>query len=98
LYFDSLPTHRSFELRQYLENQLRISYIFSPPYSPDFNGIESVFSIYKNRLKRERLKALSKGESIDLVNKTKEIFNEITKEKVVNCINFSLNKLFNHKL
>ena len=70
--------------------------MFCPPYSPDLNPIESVFSIYKNRLKRERLKALAKDEFIDLVAMTKNIFDEIEKEKIVNCINFSLNKLFNH--
>ena len=41
------------------------------------NPIESVFSIYKNLLKRERLKSLTKGEDINLVNETKKIFDEI---------------------
>ena len=31
LYFDNLSVYRSFEIRQYLENQLRMSYIFCPP-------------------------------------------------------------------
>ena len=82
-------------MRQHLDH-LQIPYIFCPPYSPDFNGIESVFSIYKNKLKRDRLKAIVKGEHIDLVTKTREIFDEIKKDKIIACINFSLNKLFNH--
>jgi len=55
-----------------------------------------VFSIYKNKLKRERLKALANGDEIDLEKQTKLIFNEIEKDKIIACINFSLNKLFNH--
>ena len=57
LFFDNLAVHRSKEVREHLNQQL-IPYVFCPPYSPDFNGIESVFSIYKNKLKRERLSDL----------------------------------------
>ena len=90
-----MAVHRSFDVRSHLE-QLNIPYIFNPPYSPDFNGIESVFSIFKNKLKRYRLKALVNGERIDLMEQAKIIFNKIDQTKIVNCINYSLNKLFNH--
>ena len=46
-YFDNLSVHRSYDVRTHLEAN-QIPYIFCPAYSPDFNGIESVFSIYKN--------------------------------------------------
>ena len=55
IYFDNLSVHRSLEVRNRLD-ELSIAYVYSPPYSPDFNGIESVFSILKNKLKRLRLK------------------------------------------
>ena len=42
-------------------DKLKIKYVFNPPYSPDCNGIESVFSIFKNRLKRDRLSAIING-------------------------------------
>ena len=54
IYFDNLAVHRSRDVREELDN-LQIPYIFCPPYSPDCNPIESVFSIYKNQLKRRRL-------------------------------------------
>lgn len=54
IYMDNLSVHRSNEIRRRLD-ELSIGYVYSPPYSPDFNGIESVFSIYKNKLKRERI-------------------------------------------
>ena len=78
-----------------MENN-KIPCIFCPAYSPDFNGIESVFSIYKNKLKRERIKALANDKPIDLEEHTKRIFKEISKDKIVGCIEFSLNKLFNY--
>ena len=46
-YFDNLSVHRSYDVRSHLETN-NIPYIFCPAYSPDYNGIESVFSIYKN--------------------------------------------------
>ncbi len=47
IYFDNLAVHRSREVREELDH-LEMPYIFCPPYSPDCNPIESVFSIYKN--------------------------------------------------
>ena len=47
IYFDNLSVHRSKDVRDELD-RLEIPYIFCPPYSPDCNPIESVFSIYKN--------------------------------------------------
>jgi len=54
IYFDNLSVHRSKHIRERLD-ELSIAYVYSPPYSPDFNGIENVFSIFKNKIKRERL-------------------------------------------
>ena len=96
IYFDNLSVHRSWDVRNHME-KLDIPYIFCPAYSPDFNGIESVFSIFKNRLKRERLIALANDRQIDLEEQTRKIFDKIEKDKIIACINFSLNKLFNHK-
>ena len=57
IYFDNLSVHRSHAIRDRL-NELSIAFVFSPPYSPDFNGIESVFFIFKNKMKKERMKAI----------------------------------------
>ena len=64
-FFDNLSVHRSYDVRNYLEIN-NIPYIFCPAYSPDFNGFEFVFSIFKNKLKRERLQALANERHIDL--------------------------------
>jgi transposase len=55
---DNLNVHRSNDVMDRLE-ELSIEYVFSPTYSPDFNPIESVFSIFKNKFKRMRIKAIS---------------------------------------
>ena len=51
IYMDNLAVHRSKEVKDRMD-ELSIPYIFSPPYSPDYNPIESVFSIFK----REKVK------------------------------------------
>ena len=37
---------------------MSIPYIFGPPYSPDYNPIENVFSMFKRELKIKRLEAI----------------------------------------
>ena len=54
VYFDNLSVHRSKLVRERLD-ELSIPYIFNPPYSPEFNGIESVFPIAKAQIKRIRM-------------------------------------------
>ena len=43
IYMDNLSVHRSRAVKERLD-ELSIAYVFGPPYSPDFNPIESVFS------------------------------------------------------
>ena len=65
MFFDNLKVHTSNDVMERLE-ELSIPYVLSPTYSPDFNGIESVFSIFKNKMKRLRLKALVHDYEVDL--------------------------------
>ena len=57
---DNLSVHRSNEVKDRM-NEMSIGYIFGPPYSPDYNPIESVFSIAKREIKTKRLEATIKG-------------------------------------
>ena len=59
IWFDGLAVHRSRIVRERLD-KLGIAYIQSPGYSPDYSGVEAIFSIFKNRIKKERLKAIHK--------------------------------------
>ena len=93
IYMDNLSVHRSLEVRERMD-ELSIAYVYSPPYSPDYNGIESVFSIFKNKLKRERLKAIVEKREMDYQKRAIELFHQIDVIKINECINFSLNNLF----
>ena len=57
IYMDNLSVHRSREIRDRMDD-LNFAYVYGPPYSPDFNPIESVFSIFKRQMKNERLRAI----------------------------------------
>ena len=43
IYMDNLSVHICKTVKERLD-ELSIAYVFGPPYSPDFNPIESVFS------------------------------------------------------
>ena len=73
LYMDNLAVHRSRHVRERMD-ELGIAYVFNPPYSPEFNGIETVFSTFKDRLKRKRLYAIQHGERFDYINEIKRTF------------------------
>ena len=57
LFMDRLNVHRSPVVQARMES-LGMKCIFNASYSPDFNPIEGVFSVTKNYVKRERLKAI----------------------------------------
>ena len=78
-------------------DELGFAYIFGPAYSPDFNPIESVFSIAKAKLKKRRLAAIINGYEIDIWNEIKAAFAGIDVLKVCHCINHSNKLLFNYK-
>ena len=59
IYMDNLSVHRSKAVKERLD-EMSILYVFGPPYSPDYNPIESVFSIAKKELKTRRLEAVLK--------------------------------------
>ena len=65
LYMDNLSVHIS-KVVKYRLDELGIAYVYGPPYSPDFNGVESVFSIVKQKIKQARLKAIVNGDEINL--------------------------------
>ena len=51
---DNLSVHRSRDVKERMD-ELSIPYIFSPPYSPDYNPIELVFSLFKKEMKKKRI-------------------------------------------
>ncbi len=82
---DNLRVHNCNKVTDRLD-ELELEYVFTPAYSPDFNPIESVFSIFKNRFKRMRIGSIVHGREINYETEIHRIFGLIEKEKVVNCI------------
>ena len=76
IFMDNLAVHRSKAVRDRME-ELSIAFVFSPPYSPDYNPIESVFSIAKREIKQRRLTALLGGKKIDVKSEIRSVFENI---------------------
>ena len=73
IYMDNLAVHRSNTLKERMD-EMSIPYIFGPPYSPDYNPIESVFSIFKKEIKTRRLEAVLKKKRFNIKANVKEVF------------------------
>ena len=54
LYLDNLSVHRSAEIKARMD-ELGFGYIFAAAYSPGLNPIETIFSLSKSYIKRQRL-------------------------------------------
>ena len=57
IWMDGFTVHRSNIIKERMD-ELGFVWIQNPGYSPDYNPIKAVFSIYKNKLKRARMKAI----------------------------------------
>lgn len=74
LVLDNLPTHKVAGVVDAVEDRdARVLYL--PPYSPDFNPIEQVFSKIKTELRRRELRTIPElehafGESLDWITPT----------------------------
>lgn len=71
---DNLSSHKGQAIRDVIE-AAGADLLFLPPYSPDFNPIEQVFSKIKNELRRRELRTISAlenafGESTDWITNT----------------------------
>ena len=63
---DNLSVHKTNFSKELLK-QLHITPIFNIPYSPQFNGIESYFSLLKNEYKKLLLERVRRGDLVDAV-------------------------------
>ncbi len=66
LFLDNLSVHKTKRVKHVLE-ELQIIPIFNVPYSPDFNGIESYFSLVKAEYKTLLLDLIMRDEEVDTV-------------------------------
>ena len=89
---DQLSVHRNHTVKSRIDDlSFRLS--FTPRYSPDYNGIESVFSMVKDNLKRQRLYAIMNNKRVNLNYMISKAFNELCPHKVAKCVAKSLELL-----
>ena len=67
-------------------DELGFAYVYSPVYSPQFNGVEEVFAMAKREIKRRRLQAIIDNEDVNLNLLIKESFESIDNLKIAHCI------------
>jgi transposase len=60
MFMDNLQVHKTEEVSPVCQER-KVQKIFNVPYSPDFNGIESYFSLLKSEFKRSLLQQLLRG-------------------------------------
>jgi transposase len=73
LVLDNLPTHKVKAVAD-AGHAVEARVLYLPPYSPDFNPIEQVFSKIKNELRRRELRTIAElekafGESLDWITR-----------------------------
>ena len=64
IFMDNLQVHKTKEVLETCK-RLKARPIFNVPYSPDFNGIETYFSLIKGEYKKLILERLIKGIKVD---------------------------------
>lgn len=62
--------------------RLKITPIFNVPYSPDFNGIESYFSLVKGEYKKLLLRSLIKEDTFDVKELIEASIKSVSNDKV----------------
>ena len=65
IYMDNLTVHTSKVIKERMD-ELGFAYVYSPVYSPQFNGVEEVFAMAKREIKRRRLQAIIDNEDVNL--------------------------------
>ena len=92
LVMDNLRVHHSNAAIERI-NELGFEYIFTPPYSPDANPIEMVFSIFKGQLKKERIKGIIQNRQVQIPQLIERLWLQLEREKIINCIEHVLKYL-----
>ena len=84
LFIDNLSVHKTVDARAAYE-RLNITPVFNVPYSPQFNGIESYWSILKQHYKKLLLYHLMHEQPVDSVDLIKSSVKRVPAQLVKNC-------------
>lgn len=87
IFMDNLSVHKT-NISKDLFTELNILAIFNIPYSPQFNGIESYFSLLKCEYKKLILEKVMKGDPVDAVSLIKTSIGKIDDKKTMKCVKY----------
>jgi transposase len=85
VFLDNLAVHKTKEVMETYE-RLNIKPIFNVPYSPQFNGIESYFSLLKGEYKKRLMQKSLNDNKLKIVDIIKTSINQVADEKTRRCI------------
>jgi transposase len=88
LIMDNLPAHHAKSVKQFLQSH-NIAYLFTPPYSPEFNPIEEAFSKTKHVVRREKPRTLETLEEV-----LRKGLKTVTEDDAINYINHSYDYVY----
>ena len=92
IFMDNLQVHKTKEILETCK-RLKARPIFNVPYSPDFNGIETYFSLLKGEYKKLMLERLIKGIKVDSSSMIVQSIQKVDKEKAKKCVTGGLNRI-----
>ena len=88
LIMDNLPAHHAKSVKQFLQSH-NIAYLFTPPYSPEFNPIEEAFSKTKHVVRQEKPRTLE-----TLEDAFRKGLKSVTGDDAINYINHSYDYVY----
>ena len=84
IFMDNLQVHKTKEVLETCK-RLKARPIFNVPYSPNFNGIQTYFSLLKGEYKKLILERLIKGIKVDSSNMIVQSIQKVDQEKARRC-------------
>ena len=92
IFMDNLQVHKTKEVLETCK-RLKVRPIFNVPYSPDFNGIETYFSLLKGEYKKIILERLIKGIKVDSSSMIVQSIQKVDQGKAKRCVARGLNRI-----
>ena len=81
-----LSVHKTLRVKSVMQ-ELDLIPIFSVPYSPQYNGIESYFFLVKQEYKKALLQRIMKGQHLDARKLIIQSVRKVADAKATQCVN-----------
>ena len=92
LFLDNLSVHHSKKVKSFCDKK-DLPLIFNLAYSPEYNPIENVFSLVKNRYKRDKHQSMVKHDHFDALKLVKKSIEDLNDETVKRICRAGMKKL-----